>query len=473
MSGLPQIVVAGDGVAAWLAAAVLAQRLGRGNNIRIVGDGGGHGLGPFGDGLVGLPEWQQTALAQALPADLLQRHAALNPVLGIAYAGWAAAGTTWFLPFGDCGAPLGTVPFPLLAARARLAGRRIRLADYALASLAAQAERFALPADDPRSPRSMLAYAAHMEADGLAAVLRAFARSLGVSEVAAPMRAPVQGPHGLSALALADGGQCAGDLFVDACGRLGGAKSWESWGHYFACDAVRQRIEPEPAPAPYALMTATDGGWTASVPVAGRRHVTELLATADGALPAGAVRFDPGALAQPWSGNVVAIGAAALLVEPLFGTALLTATTAVERLAGLLPHKAGSPVEAAEYNRQTQLEAAALRDLVLAPWRTNGRQGLPIWDAERAAPVPEGLARKLALYASRGSVRIEDGELFEASDWALLLDGQGVHPRRVDATTLAPSMEQVDAHLTRLRARLIDEVRGMPAHSAFLQAPHN
>jgi tryptophan halogenase len=471
VSFVPRILVVGDGVAAWLVAAVLAGRLGRGDSIRVVRTGdGGHGLGPFGDGLLGLPEWQLTALAEALPPELLRRHAAANPVLGIAYAGWGSGGAPWFLPFGDCGAPLGSAGFPQVATRARLAGHRVRLADYALAALAAQAERFALPSDDPRSPCSSLAYAATLEAGGLATLLKALALRRGVIEVPAPMRGKVPGPHGLAGLVLEDGREIGGDLFVDAGGVASPDGGWESWSGRFACDAVRLRVEPEPVPAPYALMAAGDRGWTATVPVAGRRHVTDLVATGGGALPDGAVRFDPGMAAAPWQGNQVAIGASALLLEPLFGTAMLTATTAAERLAGLLPHAPGSGIEAREYNRQARLEAERLRDLVQAPWRTNGRSGQPLWDRARTAPVSDELRRKLALYAARGVVPVEDGELFEATDWALLLDGQGIHPRRCDPVAAALPTEAVVAHLERLRARLIAEVRSMPSHAAFVAA---
>jgi tryptophan 7-halogenase len=464
----PQIRIVGDGVAAWLVAAVLVGRLGRGDSIRVVRAGdGGHGLGPFGDGLLALPDWQLTPIAQALPLELLHRHAAANPVLGIAYSGWGPGGAPWFLPFGECGAPIGSVPFAQVAARARLAGRRVRLADYSLAALAAQAERFALPVDDARSPRSALAFAAHLEAGGLAALLKAFATQHGVAEESAPLRAALPGPMGLSGLALQDGRTLTGDLFVDACGKLGGGGDWQSWGELFACDAVTVRAEPERAPAPYALMAASDTGWTATVPVAGRRHVTRLIATGGGALPDGAVRFVPGVAEQPWLGNRVAIGAGALLLEPLFGTALLTATTAAERLAALLPHEPSCRIEAREYNRQSLLEAERLRDLVLAMWRTNGRTGEPLWDVARAGSMPEPLSRKLALYAARGAVPIEDGDLFEEADWALVLDGQGVHPRRVDPVAAAVPPEAIDAHLSRLRERLIAEVRGMPKHADF------
>jgi tryptophan halogenase len=471
VSFVPRIVVVGDGVAAWLAAFALAQRLGARGSVQVVPIGyGSHGLGPFGNGLVGLPEWQLTAMAQALPAGLLQRHAAMNPVLGIAYSGWGPGGAPWFLPFGECGAPIGSVPFTQLAIRGRLAGRRVRLADFSLAALAAQAERFDLPAADPRSPRSTLAFAAHLEADGLAAVLKAAALRLGVVESAAPLEGAVEAPHGVSALRLADGVSLPGDLFVDACGALRRGAGWESWGALFPCDAALCRVETAPTPAPYALMTATEAGWTASVPVAGFRHETMLLATGGGSLPDGAARFVPGMARKPWRGNVVAIGAAALLLEPLLGTGLLSTTTAVERLAGLLPHAPESRVEAAEYNRLTRLEAEGLRDMLLAFWRTNGRVGEPLWDKARAEPVPEELARKLSLYAARGVMPIEDGELFEAADWAMLLDGQGMQPHRCSPMAGAIEMAAIDAHLARLRERLIADLRQMPPHSAFLPA---
>jgi len=60
--------------------------------------------------------------------------------------------------------------------------------------------------------------------------------------------------------------------------------------------------------------------------------------------------------------------------------------------------------------------------------------------------------------------------LFESDEWVSLLDGQGIHPRRHSPLASAHPIEAIDAHLARIRARLIDEVREIPTHAEVLSA---
>lgn len=474
MSGFPRIVIVGDGLVGWLAAAMLGERL-RGDITLVPTEVTDHGLGPFGDAIVALPEWQAKPIARALPQDWLLRNAAQSHALGMAFTGWASGGAAWFLPFGDCGAPVGHADFRHLATRARLEGHAVRLADYSLAALAAQAERFAFPDEDPRSPRSTLAFAAHLDADGLSRGLRALAIRAGVRVAEAPLRTALTAGSGIEALMLVDGSRQEGDLFIDATGSsalLAGEAlgvRWQSWKRWLPCDAaLSRRVDDDVAPPPYSLSSAHDRGWMRTVPLRGGRVVTDIFAAGADALPEGAVRFESGVRERPWVANCVAVGAAAMLVEPLLGTPLLTATTAIERLMNLLPSRPDCHAEAAEYNRLMLSEAERLRDAVLALWKTNGRVGEPLWDGVRNRDVPEALSRKLASYVSRGYIPLEDEELFEAQVWVSILDGQGVHPRRHDPQASAIPMEQLLGHFAKVRQRLIDEVRAMPSHMASL-----
>lgn len=468
-----RIAILGDGLVGRMAAMAMAQVVGDGR-VTVVGTGAAdHGLGPGNDALTLTPDWLASGMGGVVPLDWLARHARLGWSLGTAFTGWGRDTAPWFMPYGDAGAPMGTTPFHQIAARARDAGRKVRIADHALAAIAAQVERFAFPSDDRRSPRSGLALAAHVDTDVLAAGFAHAGAATGVRQATAHFTAPVTEHEHIVALTLADGSQVEADLFLD-CSDNGeligktGDTDWTDWRAQFPfCQVCVMRETDDAAPPPYALVAAHREGWRASVPLMGGRVVAEF----SNASATDAIDLAPGLRTQPWRGNCVAIGSSACRIDPIFGAPLMLAARAIERLVALLPGEGNAGVERAEYNRRSAQASERARDTVHALYATNGRRGDEEWDRARAAPRSELLDRKLSLYASRGVVPLDDGELFEADEWVSLLDGQGIHPRRHSPLASAHPIEAIDAHLARIRARLIDEVRAMPTHAEVLSAP--
>lgn len=443
---MPLVQIHGDGAAGWLVAATLALKAGgahvavapAGAHVAVAPAGGErHGLGPFGPALHLLPQCLSLPLFRALLEGGFLPAAALRPSLGIAFAGWGAAGAPGFLPWGETGAPLAGVTFHQLAGRLRAAGESVRLADYALAALAARENRLATPSADPRSPLSAIDWSATVHAADLAAALREMALRRGVreGEIASPT------------------------LRVDCSGAAPKA-GWESWEALLPVDHVRCTVTPAPAPH-FSLHVAGAAGWRANTPLPGALQRAELHASAAGPPPPGSTRFQSGALAEPWRGGEIAIGAAACLIEPLLGTALLEAARSAERLAGLLPDGDITPC-AREYNRLARDAAHRLRDSVAALWATNGRAE-PLWRQARGQAWSEALARKLACYRSRGDVPMEDGEWFEADDWVMLLDAQGIHPDRYSPLASALPEAAIAAHFRQIGDRLRGAVAALPS----------
>lgn len=471
MSAL-RIAILGDGLVGRMASVALAQVVG-GGQVTVIGtDARDHGLGPGNDALTLTPDWLASAMGGVVPLDWLARHARLGWSLGTAFTGWGSNTAPWFMPYGDAGAPMGTTPFNQIVARARDAGRTVRIADHALSAIAAQVERFAFPENDPRSPLSGLALAAHVDIDALAAGFAHAGTAMGVQQATSHFTAALTEHRRIAALTLADGSQVEADLLLDCSddGRIVGQMAdadWIDWRARFPFDRVRvMREADDTSPPPYALVAAHREGWRASVPLVGGRIVTEF----SNAFAADAIDLAPGMRKQPWRGNCVAIGSSACRLDPLFGAPLMLASRAIERLVTLLPGTGDATVERAEYNRRSAQAAERARDTVQALYSTNGRIGEENWDHARTAPRSDLLVRKLSLYASRGMVPLKDGELFESAEWVSLLDGQGIHPRRHSPLASAHPIEAIDAHLARIRARLIDEVRAMPTHAEVLSA---
>ena len=345
-----RIAVAGDGIAAHLAALMLARVA---SVTRVPIGAGGQGLGPIGAAVVGAPDWCDADVAAAI-GDV----PGAVPALGLAFAGWSA--TPWFLPYGAVGAPLQDVPFAQIVARLRAEGRPVRTGDVSLATMAAQAGRYASRSADPRSPLSTLRPGTIYPAEALAARLAAAADRAGVvtsARLAAPMGAAER-------LALVDGATIDADLFVDASGGAAGvaAGAWESWRDWLPCTRVASRIVADAGPArAYPLHTATPHGWQATVALDGARVETRYTAAGDGE------PYENGRRAATWAGRRVAIGAAAGVIEPLFADALQLAHDAVARLIALLP-AAGTDgrVEAREYHRLTAPHYDRARDAAIA-----------------------------------------------------------------------------------------------------------
>lgn len=458
------IGIVGGGVAGWMAALALVRALPHIQITLIETEGPDWSLGPFGPAEAVLPDFDLWLAARGVDESGLLRAARGSFSLGTAFSGWAGPEADWFLPFGTIGAPLATIAFHQLAARIRSGGHALRLADFSLAAIAAASGRFARPSGDPRSVLSSYGYGLHLDRAGLAARLRSVS---GVTP-AGIFRAFAD-----SKVELRDGGQVTADLWLDCSGPialLSGESGWEDWSPWLPCDRVVESwAEAEGVPPPYAHAGAFEAGWQHTVPLVGGQGGALFYAAAHLPDQPGAVPIAQGRRAHAWTGNVIALGAAAALVEPLHGWNLRLLQNALARLVDLLPAAPDGP-EPAEYNRLTASEADRVRDFAILHYKTNGRTGEALWDQARAAPVPEPLQRKLDLYESRGRVPLYDEELFEADDWIAVFDGQGIRPRRHDALADAIPEQQLLQHAGRIREVILDAVRSMPHHGATLRA---
>ncbi|WP_066796852.1 tryptophan halogenase family protein [Sphingomonas soli] len=466
-----RIVILGGGVAGWMSALALGRALaGCAIAIDLVEtEGPDHSIGPFGPGESTLPAFHKFLGDEGVDEDALLRASRGTFALGAAFSGWADRQSAWFLPFGDIGVGMGTVAFSPLVARLRAAGHPVRPTDFSLAAVAAAAGRFARPSLDRRSVLSSYGYGLHLDKAGFAGMCRT--QASGVTHHAAPFARAIRVANGhVSALELVGGEQVPGDLFLDCSGPaalLCEAHGFESWSAWLACDRVVERAtQQEGIPPPYTHAAAHPAGWLRSVPLAGGPSEAMVFASAHHSDTA-AIEIHQGRRTRAWHGNVIAIGAAAALVEPLYGHNLHLVHSAIQRLVTLFPTRADGP-EAAEYNRITAEEADRVRDFVIAHYKTNARTGEPFWDAARAMSVPDTLQYKLDLYASRGRMPMYDEELFDRAEWIAMLDGQGLHPRRYDALADTIPEPAIIQHVTRLREMIVDAAKAMPNHGATL-----
>ena len=479
-SPLNSVAVLGGGVAGWMTAAALARVLPAACAIRMVETADAAPRGALSTlpalrgfhGLLGLDEAGLTRAARG------------TFKLGARYGGWTDQDPdgNHVEGFSDAGANLDGVAFHHHWLRAARRGEAGRYEDYSLAAVAGRMGRFAPPSEDPRSVLSTLSYGLHLDAAGYVAALRATTGR--VATRAGEIAEVVLSPDGvIAAVVLADGERVVADLFVDTTpdGRLIGATPGAGWIDESAalpCDRLALReVAPRADPPPLTEFEAIPEGWLRRVPLRDGDAVT--LAYASGLTDDEAARDILGGEAtivplrngrrqRAWSGNCVAIGPAAVQLEPLNGDDAQAIQSGVGRLIALLPAADGSPLAAMEYNRLMAEEQDRARDLAVFRYAAATRTDPPWIQARRAAPSP-ALAYKQAQFESRGRVVLYDEETFVEGAWVGAFLGHGITPRRHDRLADRIPPAQADAALARLRGMIRQAAQAMPLHADALK----
>lgn len=448
---IDRIVVVGGGVGGWLAASMIARAL-PDLRIEIVDSSGvDQSLGIASMAETFLPDDLETLASFGFDEAALVQGARASFALGTAMSAWRGDEATAFIPFGDIGAPLGPTAFHQLAARLRDGGATVNFANYSLGALCAQSERFARARPDDRSVHSMLTYGLNVDTTALTQWLKADALAHRVT---------------LTTRDNLDGA----DLIIDAGGpRSDLAGPGLSWSEYFPCDRMVAVMKPATAPPKlYVHLEAHDAGWQSFVPVQGA--IAETFAYASPWLPAGpsGEHYECGRQHAAWRGNVVSIGGAAALIDPIAGTQLHGAVSDVARLIALFPGDRSCDAEAGEYNRQWREKTDCLFDYALLRLARCARPGAPFWADVRSRPLPDRLAYRLALYESCGRVALHDGESFEEPQWVASFDAMGVRPRRYDALAQGIDIDQIQTHFGRIRDVMLQAVAAMPPYPVYL-----
>jgi tryptophan halogenase len=486
---LRSVVVVGQGVAAWMSAAVLAQSLGGRCSIRVLETGPGTGMLEAEAGT--LPHLRILHTILRIDEGDLMRRTGATFRLGGMFRDWGETGEFYFHPFGDMGANLESISFRHHWLRLKALGDVPPLSDFSLCAMAARGKKFAPPANDKRSVLSTLDYAYHLDSAAYAELLRAVAAAYGAERIRCERFEAERSDDGAIAALIAEGGErIEGDLFIDATG--GGAAliegvlraGFEDWGTWLPCDRIvsgaAARLDDLP---PYSVSAALPVGWRWTVPLRERTGMGYVYSSAhlsDDEAAAALVpssqaanlrlaKFASGRRKEFWSHNVVAVGAAACTLEPLDAVNIHLMQTGLMRLLSLLPDRTIAPSERAEYNRLMIGESERIRDFLILHYAATRRTDTPFWSACAAMNLPQSLDYKMRLFKSRGRVVLYDEETFEEADWAAVFLGQGIMPRHYDplADTLDP--QQMRVQLQRMRGVIRQGADSLPPHRTYLE----
>lgn len=485
------IAILGEGPEAWLAALAMARTVPVARRpVTVLTDPDAPVSSPAVALHPSVTDWHN---ALRLDDATLVNRAAGAFSFGAALTGWTGPEQTWFNPFSGFGAPIGPVPFYPIALKLRAAGVPMRLSNFSLAALAAQTNRFQVPDRAPGSVLSTCRHGLHADAHGLAKLLRESALAAGVVEEQGTIRDIEWAPDGaVTALRLDGDRRLEAGLWLDASGpaaRLASrlqANRRDDWSGLLPCDRrLQARVRTVGTPPPYRHLETMAQGVIEHLPLHGS---TALSAWFDASEiddesvhlkvrdAAGAERlegltiepFRPGRAVEPWVANCVALGEAAMQLEPLGPGAFHFARTALQRLLELMPGEGGSEAVRTEFNRRAAEEQDHARDFVLAHYRLNARQGEPFWDAARQGAVTPGLAHRREVFEARGIVPLEDEEPLEADAWLNLFDEHGLVPRHAGPLVAGLDLDTLAGHAEKVRTFMLGALRTMPSHEDTL-----
>lgn len=398
--------------------------------------------------------------------------------IGTVFEGWSAGLAPYVHAYGSYGAAVEGIPFHQLWLRARATETIARFDHF---SAAAELGRLGRIGSAPPSTIS-IGYGLHLTLERYAALMRDFALHLGVSERSCTSVQPkLRGEDGfVEALVLDADAVISADLFVDCTGPCASVRSalgrgFEDWSSWLPCDRIvfapdQGNLEP----AILDRVTATKAGWQwqASSPVRSSSGAVYSSRHASGdEPPLGAeVSIKQGCLAEPWLRNCVALGDAAVMVEPLEWANLHLAHSQIDRLVSMMPGRDCAPVELAEYNRQCSDEARRVRDFICMHYVT-ARRDEPFWKDLAASELPGSLLHTLSLFAERGRLPYYEEETFSRDSWAAVLLGQGFEPRRTDPLADMLSLDQVRSELDRHSDFIRTFVAAQPMYLEYLSNP--
>ena len=456
MSALPasrpvrRVAIAGGGLAAWMCAAHLAHHLPHDVSITVAGPDG--------------PARWDALYGFVLPPEVFAFHTGIGLderdliadtdtafALGTEVSGWA--GRSWVQPFHLPLPVVGGVPAHLAVAQDPDAS----LQPLLVSALAGQAGRFAHPPEDASHPLSRAEYGYQVSPDTLAGTYRACAGR--VVHAASGIADVERTGDTVTALRLDTGERVEADIFIDATGPdacLAGQPAPERTVRV----AYDERAHSGASLPTVARVTASDTGWTLSAATRVTSHRLAVGADDGDSVPI----FRQ---AKAWSGNVVALGQAACTVEPLTLAPMRLLLRDVQRLASLFPVTTDMRIERDAFNAKAMDDQDHALIFHYAHFRADGLPAGPVF-ADAAAWSHPKLSRKWSQYAERGYLVSYDREPFFPLDWAVLMDGLGISPRRTDTLTAQADSGQAGAQLSALAHAARGVVRAMPPHALYL-----
>jgi len=389
----------------------------------------------------------------------------------------------FFHAHGAHGAPIDGRDFFPYWLKARALGLNAEFADFSLTAAAARHGRFVMP-DEEAEVFGRTDYGYHLPALAYAGTLKSLAVRRGV-EAHQALSVTVERTEAgdVAALVLGESRRVTGDLFIDVEGLIDSPR--EAWS--FPADRMLTTLAPAfPSIPAYAETRAWARGWTALHPAQTGTHIVQVhasdLCTDEEALQAASAASSlpiqdasvraiaPGRRLSAWDRNVVVLGEAACVFDPLHGVDLHAVQMGLVQLLALFPVSGDWTYEQAAYNRAMAEQFERVHDFQQLHYALNRYGASDFWTRARQTPVSADLAHMIATFRVRGEIAPFEHDSFPADSWRAVFVGHGVapdsHAPGIDAT--AP--ELMKHEFRRILGFIKDQVERQPTHDLYLES---
>ena len=490
---IQKICIVGGGSAGWMTAAALSRMLSpKSIEITLVES---EQIGTVGVGEATIPDILNFNAMLGIPETEFLKATNGTFKLGIEFVNWGKKGDKYFHPFGSHGVDMHGVDFHQFWMRHHRSNPTEDIENFSLCAIAAKANKFTLPNNDPRSVLSQLKYAYHFDATAYASFLRNYAETRGVKRIEGKIETVATDPEtgAIASLSLDNQQTVSGDFFFDCAGfralLLGETLNvgFKDWSHWLPCDTA-QAVACERRGELFAFTrsTAKDAGWQWRIPTqkrTGNGHiyssayisddeaVESLLADLDGPALGSPrkIKFKTGHRNTFWEKNCIGIGLSAGFLEPLESTSLFLIQEGISKFISLFPSGSLPDIVRNEYNRQLTKKFEQVRDFIIVHYKATQRDDTPFWNYCRNMEVPESLQHKMDLFQEAGRVFRYDDELFTKPSWVAVLMGQNVYPRTVDPIVEGLDSAEISRSLQSMKTAMMGATSKMPTHEAFLK----
>jgi tryptophan halogenase len=474
---ITHVVICGSGLAAHMTGCALAAQLPPSVRITLVNAGDTSGTDLF-YGSVSAPSAYAFNLAVGVtePKLILESDTAFS--WGTKYVQWAQGSRSWIQCFHLAMPVIDGVLFHHYLTQQG----EFQLERYLVPVAAARKGVFVHPPQRPgqaaQQPLARAEYGYQFDPASYAGLFQSSTNTTRVRQAGGTLTGVERGENGIASISLSDGESIEADLYVDCTGpeaSLFGNLGSDFLGSRRLRAAMTRRPVAQLGP-PLREITPRDYGWQAETPLRGstaRLTVydpeSETAAmSAHGGAPERSAEVTVGRRTEAWSGNCVAIGQSARVVEPLTPAPLMLLERDIERLLSLIPFSSEMSVERREFNRRFGEDHEHAELFTRTLFETGGLPETPYWRAARAEPLPEKLARKIELFEDRGFLVAYDLEPFHPEDWTILHYGMGRRPARYDRTADRAQAAQVQGFLSNLKREVDKTVQGLPSHAAYM-----
>jgi tryptophan halogenase len=170
-----------------------------------------------------------------------------------------------------------------------------------------------------------------------------------------------------------------------------------------------------------------------------------------------------------WSGNVIGLGEAAAVLDPLGSARMPALLLGLSHLTALFPLDT-SGLESTVYNRTVGQAYDRLRDAQIWLYSLNKRRDQPVWDHLRGVSLPPELAYKREVFAACGHLPVYENETFDEAWWIAAGLGHGLFPAAHDVRADQLAEPELIRHFQTVLGYVRKQVEAMPTPDAVSRA---